>query len=221
MMNVAESSRQTPPPDERVGRPRDSRLHHAILDATRELLTVGSYAELSMEGVAARARVGKKTLYRRWSSKAPLVAEAVLEAYGGAGSFPVARTSDVRADLGSWLNDHADFLADPSNVALVRALIAAAAARPADGEDLYRQLSAPQLAGLTTRLHQAVDDGELSSDADLTAIAEALVGTMLLRALTHPGNGVGATGQLGRSVQFDGLLDALLQGASSTERKRQ
>ena len=221
MMKVAESSRQPPPPDERVGRPRDSRLHHAILDATRELLTAGSYAELSMESVAARARVGKKTLYRRWSSKAPLVAEAVLEAYGGAGSFPVAQTGDVRADLGSWLNDHADFLADPSNVALVRALIAAAAARPADGEDLYRQLSAPQLAGLATRLHQAVDDGELSSDADLTAIAEALVGTLLLRALTHPGNGIGATEQLGRFGQFDGLLDALLRGASSTERKRQ
>jgi AcrR family transcriptional regulator len=221
MMKVAESSRQPPPADERGGRPRDSRLHHAILDATRALLTGGSYAELSMESVAARARVGKKTLYRRWSSKAPLVAEAVLEAYGGAGSFPVPQTGDIRADLGWWLNDHADFLADPSNAALVRALIAAAAARPADGEDLYRQLSAPQLAGLTTRLHQAVDDGELSPEADLAAIAEALVGTMLLRALTHPGNGVGAPGQLGRWGQFDGLLDALLRGASSAERKRQ
>jgi AcrR family transcriptional regulator len=65
-----------------AGRPRDTRLHHAILEATRELLIAGGYAELSMESVAARAGVGKKTLYRRWSSKAPLVAEAVLEAYG-------------------------------------------------------------------------------------------------------------------------------------------
>src|SRR5271156_3794399 len=142
---------------DRVGRPRDAQLHLAILAATRELLATGSYAELSMESVAARAQVGKKTLYRRWSSKAPLVAEAVLEAYGGSGSFPVAETADIRADLQRWLDEHADFLSVPPNAALVRALIAAAAARRADGEDLYQQLSAPQLAGLTTRLRQAVD----------------------------------------------------------------
>src|ERR1700743_2775824 len=123
-MKVAQLGPPPPAPDERVGRPRDTRLHHAILDATRELLTTGSYAELSMERVAARAQVGKKTLYRRWSSKAPLGAGAVLEAYGGSGSFPVAATGDVRADLRSWLNEHAAFLAEPANAALVRALIA-------------------------------------------------------------------------------------------------
>ncbi|WP_313862262.1 TetR/AcrR family transcriptional regulator [Mycobacterium sp.] len=194
-------------PDVRVGRPRDSRLHRAILDATLELLTTLSYAELSMESVAARAGVGKKTLYRRWSSKAPLVAEAVLEAYGGSGSFPVAETANIRADLQRWLDEHADFLAEPPNAALVRALIAAAAARPADGEDLYQQLSAPQLAGLTTRLRQAVAGGELRADADIDAVANALVGTMLLHALTHPVSGAGA--------RFDGLVDALLNGISN------
>lgn len=206
-MKVAHSDARSPLTDERVGRPRDGRLHRAILDATRELLTTCSYAELSMESVAARAQVGKKTLYRRWSSKAPLVAEAVLEAYGGSGSFPVAETADIRADLQSWLDEHADFLAEAPNAALVRALIAAAAARPADGEDLYQQLSAPQLVGLTTRLRQAVEGGELRADADIDAVANALVGTMLFHALTHPGSGAGA--------RFDGLVDALLNGISN------
>lgn len=206
-MKVAQSGHQPPPPEERVGRPRDSRLHRAMLDATRELLSTRSYAELSMESVAARAGVGKKTLYRRWSSKAPLVAEAVLEAYGGSGSFPVAETGDIRADLQRWLNEHADFLAEPPNAALVRALIAAAAARLGDGEDLYQLLSAPQLTGLTTRLRQAVAGGALRADADIDAVAKALVGTMLFHALTHPGSGVGA--------RFDGLVDALLSGISN------
>ncbi|BBY40814.1 TetR family transcriptional regulator [Mycobacterium mantenii] len=200
-------------PDERVGRPRDSRLHHAILDATRELLTTGGYADLSMESVAARAGVGKKTLYRRWPSKAPLVAEAVLAAYGGSGSFPVAETGDLRADLKAWLREHAAFLAEPPNAALVRALIAAAAARPADGDDLYQQLSVPQLAGLMTRLRRAVQDGDLSADADLDAVAHALVGTMLFRALTHRGTGE----FVGGSSSFDGLLDALLRGVATPD----
>jgi AcrR family transcriptional regulator len=205
-MKVAQPSRPSPLPNERVGRPRDARLNHAILTATRELLTTGSYTELSMESVATRAGVGKKTLYRRWSSKALLVAEAVLEAYGGSGSFPVAETGDVRADLQSWLDEHADFLAEPPNAALVRALIAAAAARPADGADLYRQLSAPQLAGLTTRLRNAVEAGELRADADVDAVATAIVGTMLFHALTQVGDGAGR--------RFDGLVDALLNGVA-------
>ncbi|HTQ19512.1 TetR/AcrR family transcriptional regulator [Mycobacterium sp.] len=187
------------------GRPRDARLDRAILAATRELLAAGSYAELSMESVAAHARVGKKTLYRRWSSKAPLVAEAVLAAYGGSGSFPVAETGDIRADLRSWLDEHADFLAEPPNAALVRALVAAAAASSADGAALYQQLSAPQHAGLMTRLHRAVEDGQVSADADLHAIADALIGTLLLHALTRPGP----------KARFEGLLDALLQGCAS------
>jgi AcrR family transcriptional regulator len=206
-MKVAHSDARSPLTEQRVGRPRDGRLHRAILDATRELLTTCSYAELSMESVAARAGVGKKTLYRRWSSKAPLVAEAVLEAYGGSGSFPVAETADIRADLQRWLDEHADFLAEPPNAALVKALIAAAAARPADGEDLYQQLSAPQLVGLTTRLRHAVEGRELRADADIDAVANALVGTMLFHALTHPGSGAGA--------RFDGLVDALLNGISN------
>jgi AcrR family transcriptional regulator len=194
---------------DRVGRPRDAQLDHAILAATRELLATGSYAELSMESVAARARVGKKTLYRRWSSKAPLVAEAVLAAYGGSGSFPVAETGDIRADLRSWLNEHADFLAEQPNAALVRALIAAAAASSADGAALYQQLSAPQQAGLMTRLRSAVDDGQLSAGADLDAVADALIGSLLFQTLTrlNPGDALRA--------RFDGLLDAMLRGIAN------
>lgn len=191
------------------GRPRDTGLHRAILVATRELLAMGSYAELSMESVAARAGVGKKTLYRRWPSKAPLVAEAVLEEYGGSGSFPVAETGDIRADLCSWLDEHADFLAEPANAALVRALVAAAAASPADGAALYRQLSAPQHAGLTTRLRQAVGDGQLRADADLDAVAGALIGTLLLQALTQPG-------AADPRARCNGLLDAMLAGITVT-----
>jgi len=192
----------------RGGRPRDAQLHALILEATRELLAVSSYSELSMESIAAHAHVGKKTLYRRWPSKAPLVAEAVLNAYGRDGSFTTPDTGDIRADLRAWLVEHAEFIADPPNTALIRALIAAAAASPADNEALYEQLSVPQHAGLITRLRRAVDDGHLDADADLDAIANALIGTLLLQVLTRtPPNSRTAAG-------FDGLLDAILDGVA-------
>jgi len=49
----------------------------AILAATAELLGECGYGRLSIEGVAARAGVGKSTIYRRWPSKVPLVIDAV------------------------------------------------------------------------------------------------------------------------------------------------
>ncbi|WP_264001002.1 TetR/AcrR family transcriptional regulator [Mycolicibacterium gadium] len=115
------------------GRPRDASLHAAILGAVREVLMESSYADLSMDGVAARAQVGKKTLYRRWASKAPLVAEAVLDAYGRGGSFDVPDTGDLGADLQCWLIEHGEFIAEPANAKLIRALVAACARRCAPG----------------------------------------------------------------------------------------
>src|SRR3954470_19269645 len=138
------------------GRPRDASLHAAILDAVRELLLVSSYAEPSMDAVAARAQVGKKTLYRRWASKAPLVAEAVLDAYGRGGSFSVPDTGSLRTDLLSWLIEHGEVMAEPANAKLIRALVAAAAASSGDTEALYEQLSVPQRSGLVDRVRRAV-----------------------------------------------------------------
>ncbi|BBY03166.1 TetR/AcrR family transcriptional regulator [Mycobacterium seoulense] len=193
-------------PEARGGRPRDVQLDDVILAATRELLAAGSYAELSMEGVATRAKVGKKTVYRRWSSKAPLVADAVLDAYGRGSSFEVPNTGDLRADLRCWLVEHAEFIADPASAALVRALIAAAAASTFDSQALDQQLSVPQHAGLLARLRLAADDGQLQADADIDAVANALIGTLLLRLLSR----TRATRPL--TTEFDGLLDAILGG---------
>jgi AcrR family transcriptional regulator len=193
----------------RSGRPRDAQLHQQILQTTRELLASGSYAELSMESVAARAGVGKKTLYRRWSSKAPLVAEAVLSDYWRGDSFRVADTGDVRADLGSWIDEHAEFIAAPPNAALIRAVIAAASASTSDFAALSEQLGAPQYDGLMARLRRAVEDKQIRSDADLDAIANALIGTLLMYTLN-----LTVTRSEGKA-RFDGLLDAILNGVAT------
>jgi AcrR family transcriptional regulator len=66
---------ETPHPSR--GRPRDVALDAAILDATSRLLVEVGYDQLSIEAVAARAGVGKTTVYRRHPTKAALVAAAV------------------------------------------------------------------------------------------------------------------------------------------------
>src|SRR6476620_11466600 len=59
------------------GRPRDPSRDQAIIDASIDVLVRDGYDRLSMEGVAAAAGVGKTTVYRRWSTKAELVIDAM------------------------------------------------------------------------------------------------------------------------------------------------
>ena len=171
-------------PEARVGRPRNAQVHKAILEATRDLLAVSSYAELSMENVATRAKVQKKTLYLRWPSKAPLVAEAVLDAYTQNRSYQVPDTGDVRADLRSFLVEHAEFHADTRNAAMIRALIAAVAASPLNQQDLGQMKQFPfrEREVLNARLQQAIDKGLLHPDTDLDVVADAIMAMLVLGA---------------------------------------
>ena len=59
------------------GRPRSAEADRAILRAAVDLLADEGYGGVTMEGVAARAGVGKATVYRRWPCKSALVVDAV------------------------------------------------------------------------------------------------------------------------------------------------
>ncbi len=63
----------------RPGRRRDPAVDEAVKAAVLDLLTERGWAGVSMDGVAARARVGKASIYRRWSSRVQMVAEAITE----------------------------------------------------------------------------------------------------------------------------------------------
>ncbi|WP_449484485.1 TetR/AcrR family transcriptional regulator [Streptomyces avidinii] len=79
------------------GRRRGPELERAILDAALEQLSTVGWNSLTMEGVAAGAQTGKAALYRRWPSKAELVADALRT-----GLPPLGRIEDagsIREDL--------------------------------------------------------------------------------------------------------------------------
>ncbi len=62
----------------RVGRPRSTESQQAILDATWKLLKKITVRDLSIEGIAKEAGVGKTTIYRWWSSKTAVVVDAFM-----------------------------------------------------------------------------------------------------------------------------------------------
>jgi len=76
-VSVAGQERKAP------GRPRNARTDEAILHAVLDLLSEGqSVAAISIEAVAARAGVGKATIYRRWPNKEALIIDAIAAMKG-------------------------------------------------------------------------------------------------------------------------------------------
>ncbi|CCH76470.1 Transcriptional regulator [Nostocoides japonicum T1-X7] len=82
----------------RPPRRHGAELERALLQAAREELAAVGYANLTMEGVAARAHTGKQVLYRRWHSRADLVIAAV-RAQTGSIADHVPDTGTLRGDV--------------------------------------------------------------------------------------------------------------------------
>src|ERR1700733_4707157 len=70
------------------GRPRSEKVHQAILDAALELTFESGFRALNVDMIAARAGVGKMTVYRRWPNKAAVVMDAFLKTVGPGTAFP-------------------------------------------------------------------------------------------------------------------------------------
>lgn len=85
----------------RRGRPRDPAVDEAVLAAAVELLADGGFARLTMDQVAARAGVGKASVYLRWPNKVTLVAEAIQHRSGVVPAVP--NTGTLPGDMRTFL----------------------------------------------------------------------------------------------------------------------
>src|SRR5262249_8013444 len=93
-------------PLRRRGRPRSDAAEREILRAGARLLAQHGVGRMSMQAVAAAARVSKATIYRRWPSKDALVLDLVAGAMAdstGDHRAPPRRATDARAELQAWV----------------------------------------------------------------------------------------------------------------------
>ncbi len=100
---------------------RSARVVRDVLEATLEELAAHGYSPLTVEAVAARAGVAKTTIYRRWPTKAELVAAAVLERKDDQREVP--DEGSLRADLFVLLEQRARRLSTRRGRAIARALL--------------------------------------------------------------------------------------------------
>ncbi|MGW7053381.1 TetR/AcrR family transcriptional regulator [Streptomyces sp. NPDC054887] len=178
---------------------RSERSRRAIYDAALSLVGEVGYPKTTIEGIAARAGVGKQTIYRWWPSKAAVLLEAFIdlgeqaaEAAGAdSGAYEIPDTGDLAADLKTVLRATVDELVDPRYEAPSRALTAAGIVDPALGAEFVGKLLEPSLQLYVKRLRAAQEAGDVRADIDPRVALELLVAPLthrwLLRTLplTH------------------------------------
>ena len=169
--------------EHRQGPVRSEAARMDVLHATARLFAERGYDQLTVEGVAAEARVGKQTIYRWWSSKSALVADCLLEGLLLPGSFIPRDTGDILVDVQSWLDEIFQVLGEPSGQSLMLSLLAAAAENGDVGRQLRASLGASSI--LSARFRAAVESSNLRADAPLDEIVQALVGTIIFRTLSR------------------------------------
>ena len=132
-------------------RRRSEKSRTAIVTATRELLLERGFDGLTIEAVAARAGVGKQTIYRWWPSRPALVADVMLEDADKI-LASVDHTDDLAADLVGWVGKLAASLTTDRGSAMLRTLTVACMEHEDTAVRLRAGFSAPLHDSVRTRL---------------------------------------------------------------------
>ncbi|MCF2528020.1 TetR/AcrR family transcriptional regulator [Yinghuangia soli] len=165
------------------GRPRDPQIDDAIQSAVRALLAEEGYARLSFETVARRAGVTRPTIYRRWSSKAELVHEAVFPAHGS--EVLIRDTGDFAADVRRVVADTAASYARPEARAALPGLFADLDQDPALRAAVIDRLETQAREQFRTLVRSAADRGAVRTDVDPDVLFDAVLGAVFARAVNH------------------------------------
>ncbi|GHF24752.1 TetR family transcriptional regulator [Streptomyces mashuensis] len=169
---------------------RSQRSRQAICEAALALVGETGYDKLTIEGIAARAGVGKQTIYRWWPSKGAVLLDAFTEGVqDGGGTLP--DTGDLATDLKAVLRATVDEFNDPAFQAPYRALYVAMVNDSEVSAGFTSKVLEPGTRAYADRIRAAQEAGEVDPDADPELAAEMILSPFaqrwLLRSrpLTH------------------------------------
>lgn len=166
---------------QRRGRPRSEEARRAILEAALKIAAADGYATLTIEGIAARAGVGKQTIYRWWPTKADVLLEA-----GAAKAelrVPVTDRGSYAADLRAFLTASYRMGNDRALADLLRALMAEAQLDPEFGERFRTAFLHRRRDALKMIVDRARERGDLPVQPAPEVVADIVFGTIWYRIL--------------------------------------
>lgn len=181
-MNGLIAERETPKAG-KPGRPRSEQAENAIIDAALELFAERGVEGVCVEAVAARAGVGKATIYRRWSSKEDLL----IAALGSVKSpLPRPRGESVRDDLVAMLDVMLRDASDPRYVRQYTMLHGEAENYPRLLQRYKETVIEPRQEMFREVLRRGIATGELRRDLDVEIARLALTGAVMARGKAEP-----------------------------------
>lgn len=169
----------------RRGRPLSETTERAILAATAHLLAEKGLAHISIEEVAAQARVGKASVYRRWASKGALA----LDAFEGEfiALQPLPDTGSLRGDLTAALRAWIGAVENTPVGRTLRGLIAEVQRDPSLREVWRDRFVAPVRAQHRQIVEQAIARGEVSPATEPEIVMDLVFGAAYHRLLNGHG----------------------------------
>lgn len=163
------------------GRKRSEVSRKAILDATYELLKTVGFHQMSIEGVASLAGVGKATIYRWWGTKGVLAVEAFMEAV--APSIAFRETGSARADIERQMKILAEAYRGRTGE-IFKEMIGFSQCDAEMREAFFVGYLKPRREAAKAALQRGMDQGEFLPNLDLEALVDALYGPLIYRMLT-------------------------------------
>ncbi|MDA0635490.1 TetR/AcrR family transcriptional regulator [Nonomuraea sp. MCN248] len=161
----------------RAGRPRSERAEKAIIAATLDLIADGmGVAELSMEAIAARAGVGKTTIYRRWANKEDLVVDALATIRH---PLPPLAGESVRDDLVALLDLARREAGQRRARCAMNVALSESDRSKRVSERFYKLALEPRRVAMREVLSRGVANGELRPDLDVDLAMALLTGAMI------------------------------------------
>ncbi|MFF2328226.1 MULTISPECIES: TetR/AcrR family transcriptional regulator [unclassified Streptomyces] len=158
---------------------RSERSRRATLEAALDLCTEKGYGRVTIEAIAARAGVSKKTIYRWWPSKSAVMLEAFTDAL--VGSTPFVDTGDVAADLRANVAGAVKLLSTPPYGPAYAGILSEVHHDDALAETVRTKLIDPRFDEAVARLRRAQEQGQVPPGADLPLAVEMLYGPVYYR----------------------------------------
>jgi AcrR family transcriptional regulator len=163
------------------GRPRDPETDTKIIRAASELLLLRGFDKTTVDEVAARAGVGKATVYRRWPSKDDLAVAAMESLYSD--EFPESDTGSIAGDLEASYRAVIAFVNTPTGQGFLRMSITESIRDERIGA-LYRSSTERREQQTHRTFERAVERGEVRADADIDSAVQWLGGVIIARTVT-------------------------------------
>lgn len=158
---------------------RSERSRRATLEAALALCTEKGYSRVTIEAIAARAGVSKKTIYRWWPSKSAVILEAFTDAL--VGTTPFVDTGDIAADLRANLSGAVKLISTPPFGPAYAGILSEMHHDDALAQTVRAKLVDPRCDEAVGRLRRAQEQGQIPPDANLPLAVEMLYGPMYYR----------------------------------------